>query len=235
MNAYHDEILRSIQAISKTTSKPFHDGQSYCGTKDFFYDLTTAEKRTITKEFRKNYPEITFSEFISLLDSLNESGSYEEKTLASMLLAVYPKHLDLITPEHIGKWLKNLEGWAEIDTLCQSNFGATQILKDWNVWERALLRFSQSTHVSQRRASLVLLTKPVREAWDKRLQSLSFRNIELMKSEKDILITKAVSWLLRSMVRHYRSDVVGYLDAQAHTLPAIALRETRRKIETGKK
>ncbi len=235
MNTYHVEILHSIQAISKTSQKPFHDGQSYCGTKDFFYDLTTAQKRTIIKEFRKKYPEITFAEFILVLDSLNESGSYEEKTIASMLFAVYPNHLNHITPTHIGKWLKNLEGWAEIDTLCQSNFGATQILNDWNVWESALEQFSQSTHISQRRASLVLLTKPVREVWDERLKSLAFRNIESLKSEKDILITKAISWLLRSMVKHYRSDVVSYLDAQAHTVPAIALRETRRKIETGKK
>ncbi len=235
MNTYHDEILRSIEATSKTSQKPYHDGQSYCGTNDFFYDLTTAEKRAITKEFKKKYPEITFAEFILVLDSLNESGSYEEKTLASMLLSVYPNHLAHITPKHVEKWLKNLEGWAEIDTLCQSNFGATQILNDWNVWESALEQFSQSTHITQRRASLVLLTKPVREATDERLKGLAFRNIELLKSEKDILITKAISWLLRSMVKHYRREVSTYLDVCAATLPAIALRETRRKLETGRK
>lgn len=49
------------------------------------------------------------------------------------------------------------------------------------------------------------------------------------------MITKAVSWLLRSMIRHYKQEVSDYVDANINTLPKIAVRETLVKLKTGKK
>jgi 3-methyladenine DNA glycosylase AlkD len=66
-----------------------------------------------------------------------------------------------------------------------------------------------------------------------RLAEEAFRRIEKLKSEKEIMITKAISWVLRSMIRHYRSEVSNYVDQNAATLPKIAVRETRVKLDTG--
>ena len=49
------------------------------------------------------------------------------------------------------------------------------------------------------------------------------------------MITKAISWLLRSMIRHYKNEVSDYVNAQADTLPKIAVRETLVKLKTGRK
>jgi 3-methyladenine DNA glycosylase AlkD len=50
-----------------------------------------------------------------------------------------------------------------------------------------------------------------------------------------ILITKAVSWLLRNLVKHYRTEVEAYLRSNEGRLPAIAVRETFNKLKTGRK
>lgn len=59
--------------------------------------------------------------------------------------------------------------------------------------------------------------------------------VERLKGERPILITKAVSWLLRSMALRHGTAVAAYLDANAASLPAIAVRETRTKLATGTK
>ena len=81
----------------------------------------------------------------------------------------------------------------------------------------------------------MLLTRPTRTSSDPRYRDLAFEVIERLKSERPILITKAVSWLLRSMAVRHGLAVAAYLDAQAASLPAIAVRETRTKLRTGTK
>ena len=56
-----------------------------------------------------------------------------------------------------------------------------------------------------------------------------------MKSERPILITKAVSWLLRALADRHHAAVTAYIDANEATLPKIAIREARTKLKTGTK
>jgi 3-methyladenine DNA glycosylase AlkD len=81
----------------------------------------------------------------------------------------------------------------------------------------------------------VLLTGPVHYSDDRRLSNLAFSTIATLEHERDILITKAVSWLLRSLLTRHRTEVSHYLDDHAQTLPKLAIRETRTKLETGTK
>jgi 3-methyladenine DNA glycosylase AlkD len=98
-----------------------------------------------------------------------------------------------------------------------------------------LVRLVSDGNVHKRRASLVLLTKPVRDSENKRLADLAFANIDRLKNERSILVTKAISWLLRDLIRHHRERVETYLFENSDCLPKIAIRETRRKLLTGKK
>jgi 3-methyladenine DNA glycosylase AlkD len=81
----------------------------------------------------------------------------------------------------------------------------------------------------------VLLCSPVRKHEDEYLATQAIANIEKLKHEKEILITKAISWLLRSMVKHHKKQVASYIEKNKSTLPAIAVRETMMKLTTGKK
>jgi 3-methyladenine DNA glycosylase AlkD len=81
----------------------------------------------------------------------------------------------------------------------------------------------------------VLQNRSARTDPDPRLGELALETIETLKGERDIIITKAVSWLLRSLAAQHPDKVARYLDAQGPTLPAIAVRETRIKLTTGRK
>ncbi len=81
----------------------------------------------------------------------------------------------------------------------------------------------------------MLLAAPTRTSDDARFRDLAFAVVERLKAERPILITKAVSWLLRSMALRHGPAVTAYLEANAASLPAIAVRETRTKLATGTK
>jgi 3-methyladenine DNA glycosylase AlkD len=104
-----------------------------------------------------------------------------------------------------------------------------------DAWTRFLAKLSRSKSIAKRRASLVFYTSPISHCNADALAIAALGNVERLKNEKDILITKAISWLLRSMVRHHRQRVESYLDEHGTSLPAIAVRETRVKLRTGKK
>lgn len=232
MNTYHKEILNAIKSIKPTRDK---ESKKYHGNTHIHYLLSVPTVRIIVKDFVAKHADISFSEFIDLLNSLSTGVSYEEKSIVGKLIEYYPKLRPQIQPEHIDEWLNYLEGWAEIDSLCQSIFMAQDLLHNWTKWKKALVSFSQDKNVSKRRASLVLLTNAVSQTSDDDLIDVAFKNIETLKSEKNILISKAISWLLRSLVKMHKERVILYIEKNKESLPKIAVRETMTKIVYGKK
>ncbi|MGB7339941.1 MAG: DNA alkylation repair protein, partial [Phototrophicaceae bacterium] len=132
-------------------------------------------------------------------------------------------------------WIDCLSGWREIDTTCQSNYTAKDILAQWDNWQPFLLDLARRDTIQHRRASLVLLVKPVRESTDERLITTALYNVDTLKHESDKLITKAISWILRESIKRHRQRVGDYVQNNSDSLPAIAFREFTKKYETGKK
>lgn len=233
MNQHHQKILAEINKFEQSPKK--YGDRNYLGTTSEQYKLTNPQKWQIAKNWARENKDISFKDFVYLLDSLSKGSSHEEKTIAGMILFLFPKLRSRITPKEVNRWLENRHGWSEVDNLCQNNLKYQDFYLEWPTWEKALRNFSKDKNVHVRRASLVLLTGPVNYCPDKKLSDLAFENIESLKSEKDILITKAVSWLLRSLVKHHKSEVANYLDANKAFLPKIAVREVSYKLLYGVK
>lgn len=123
----------------------------------------------------------------------------------------------------------------EVDVICQSAYTAPEVLANWQNWEKLIKDYSKSMNIQVRRASLVLQNPSVRKSNDQKIRHLAYETIDKLKPEREILITKAVSWLLRSLVILNKEEVKNYLIKNKLTLPKIAYRETLRKISTGKK
>jgi len=233
MNPLHKEILEQIQQHSgKPTQHTFLN--SYLGNSHPRYPISIPVLRKIAKEWMKAHRDLPVSKFSSLLTSLIKGKSSTEKTMVGILLDNSSIDQRKFDPELFNTWLNYLEGWAEVDSLCTGRYSDSEILSQWKTWKPLLIRFSKSNNIHKRRASLVLLCSPLRKSDDARLVSLALQNVKKLKSEKEILITKAISWVLRSMVKHHRTELEVFIKQEAG-LPAIAVRETMRVLETGKK
>lgn len=233
MNPLHKEILVQIQQhAGKPTHHTFLDG--YLGNSHPRYPISIPALRTIAREWMKAHRELSVSKFGALLSSLIKGKSSTEKCMVGILLDYSTPDQRTFDPKLFNTWLNYVEGWAEVDSLCTGRYSDSEIPGQWKVWKPQLIQFSKSKNIHKRRASLVLLCSPLRKSDDHRLVSMALQNVGQLKNEKEILITKAISWVLRSMVKHNRAAVEKFLK-EGSGLPAIAVRETKRVLETGRK
>ena len=235
-NALHRELTNELEKHVGQKHKFSMGIQRYIGTNKPCYSISASSRKEMLRKWLLDHRNLTFEEYRELLLSLAQGESHEEISLVGALLGAFPKLRGiLLEPEILNELLERTEGWAEVDSIAQSNFTAREILADWERWRKVILELSENSNAHKRRAALVILTMPVREARDQHLANLAFQLIEKLKGEKDILITKAISWILRDLIKNFREEVEEYMKDKGDTLPAIARREVKRKLETGRK
>jgi len=234
-NRHHLLILAELRKHArKASDSQLQKMKSYIGTTKPFYLMQTGVERQIARDWVRKHSDLSRDECVALLTSLYRGESHNEICMASRLLGS-AKIRKNVAPRFIDAWLSRVEGWGETDSICQSNFSGEEVLAKWEEWENLLKKLVFDENVHKRRASLVLLTRPVRESADRRLADLAFANIDRLMCERSILITKAVSWLLRDLIKNHRQRVAAHLDENEALLPRIAVRETRNKLLTGRK
>jgi 3-methyladenine DNA glycosylase AlkD len=230
--SYYNQAIRLLIANKgKRSGLPV----GYGGNNDPSLCIKIPILKMIAKDFLAVNKTISDGEFEMLLDRLYSGRYDDEKCFASKLLSLNHQYRRKINPRKLDRWLNTLYGWSQVDSLCQSTFSAKEILTNWPEWEKVIRKFSTDKNINKRRASLVLLIRSLRESGDSKLRKIAFENIDKLKLEKDILITKAISWILREMVKLHKDKIANYLNKNSKSLPRIALRETRRKLETGRK
>lgn len=225
---FHD-FVRSHGADKRGDS--FHAS----GSTRVHYGLSNPTMRGFVKTWAAAHPDLTFDDWRETLDALYQAESIDEACMAGFMLGHYGKFRRMLPLATLDSWIGHLQGWREIDTTCQSNFSAKEVLNAWHQWEPFLVDLSKRETIQHRRASLVLLVKPVRESSDSRLIAIGLANVERLKHETDKLITKAISWLLRQAIKQHREAVAAYVVENEASLPRIAVREFHKKLETGKK
>lgn len=230
----HAKLLAEIKKCARPRKPGIVENDSYGGSGHPFYNVSVPGRRDIAKSWLADHKADT-DLILATVESLFNGPSHEEKTLAEMLIALNRPARERVKPKDIERWLGLLNGWAEVDGLCQNVFADHEMLAAWPAWEKLIQRLSKSRDINKRRASLVLLTRPVHVSDDPRFAALAFALIEQLKGERDIMITKAISWLLRSLTTKHAPEVHRYLKEAADSLPKVAVRETKTKLATGTK
>jgi 3-methyladenine DNA glycosylase AlkD len=223
MRTHHKVLLAGLEKHQRPNRAHSQANDSYLSSGHRYYDVSIPNLRALAKAWLKDNKGIADAEFVAVLDGLYRGRSYEEKVLASILLSYHRAGRSTVGTGQLDAWLDGLVGWAEVDAICA-----------WPEWRRFIRALARDRNINKRRAALVLLTAPVRNSDDARLAALGFEMIEQLKPERDKMITKAVSWLLRSMTGHHQRAVAGYLRENRRSLAAVAVRETARKIATGR-
>ncbi len=235
MHLFHGQILAQIQMVSKKSHVPSKLPDGYGGNDDFHYGLTASQRKDIVQNVLEGNKKMRPEDIKKGINSLYKTDSSDEKYCAGIILQKRKDVREIVEPGDVDKWLSNLKGWAEVDSLCQSVFTKDDYVKNWKKWKEFIIKLSKDKTINKRRASLVLLVKPVRDSADEVFSRQAFENIDRLKYERDKLITKAISWLLRTLIKHHRDEVESYLVRNQKSLPAIAVRETRAKLLTGRK
>lgn len=209
--------------------------QRYLGTPRLVLGVRADDLRKLTKATARHYAGWPDAAWLALLDQLYTGDLFEQRSLAGMLLGALHPLRHRLELARLRTWLAGQNGWAEVDTTCQSAWTDKEVLARWDEWELFLDELSQADNISLRRASLVLLVSPLRHNADPRLTARALANVQRLQHERGAMITKAVSWVLRSMVAEQPATVHRYLEENARALQATVVREVRKKLETGRK
>ncbi len=233
MNTVRSKLVQAMRAAARPT--PPIQGQAYLGTTSITLNVGAPELRELARDWVKANLDLAAEDVLELCDQLFAGRTHQEKALAAIIVGYAHKARAGASLGRVDRWLGHLHGWAEVDALCSNVFQCEEMLADWAKWKALLNRLSREGNINKRRASLVLLTGPVRYSDDERLSTLAFALVGRLKGERDILVTKAISWLLRNLSLRHKSEVAHYLKVNEATLPRLAVRETLLKLKTGTK
>ena len=219
--------------LTQNENSPTRKGQDTSKTRPH-YGIRQPELHAFIKSWSQANA-LSYDEWITALNDLFTGKWLEEKLFAGILLDQFPKYRIQLPLAKFDTWLGQLEGWQEVDNTCQSTFSAKELLARWDEWKPFLRRLSTDDNIHKRRASIVLLLPSLSKSPDDRFWSLAVMNINQIRHEKDKLISKAISWVLRTSIRHHRDGVTGYITDSKANLPAFVVREVETKLKTGKK
>ena len=227
-----DYFAQFAEFLEANATNPGHtQSEQYTGSSHQIYGIRAPILKAFVKDWlREHRAALDMASFLQLLDSLMATDILETRALAGYVMGNHAALRTELPLDKLATWLLACEGWAEVDALVQSSFTYKEMATRWDEWVTLLRALAVSENISQRRASLVLLVGAVRNAPDRHYVELALENVEKLKHERHKLITKAISWVMREALKQHPDIIRDYLAANADSLPAVAVRETRQKL-----
>jgi 3-methyladenine DNA glycosylase AlkD len=199
-----------------------------------FYGARVGDLRAQAAGWRRGHPRATPAEVAALADRLWHTGIREEQLVACFVLAGNRAALAATDPERVRAWCALLDNWETTDQLGMNVLGPLVAL-DPAARLRLLEAMAADLHPWTRRVALVACTRLARAGdaarWWPRVAGL----VLALAADRLAALPKASSWVLRSWLGPCPAEVAAFVDANAGTLPAVAVRETRTKLATGAK
>ena len=199
-----------------------------------FYGARVGDLRALAGGWRRGHPMATPAEVAAQADRLWRAGIREEQLVACFLLAGDPAALAATDPDRVRAWSALLDNWETTDQLGMNVLGPLVALDP--AGRLGLLEaMAADPHPWTRRVALVACTRLARAGdaarWWPRVAGL----VLALAGDRQAALPKASSWVLRSWLGPCPAEVAAFVDANAGTLPAVAVRETRTKLATGTK
>lgn len=218
------KIEQRVRDLSRTTSKG--QAAAYHGTSLEFIGLYKDQMVEIVREFSQDLP----ASWEECADALMSSPVFDVRVIGLVLAIKYQKKFSRSHWSLFTKWLKNSEGWAMIDTI-SCDLLAPVIVKHPELVAKTV-PWRTSRNLWLRRASLIIFCAPIREG---RFAEEAFSAAHALAADFDPMIVKAESWILRNSIKHFRKQVIEFLQEHEDVLGKQALREVRTKLKTGRK
>jgi 3-methyladenine DNA glycosylase AlkD len=218
--------VAAVESRLKALGKRAHHGPSYVGTTLDFWSVTIPNIRRLVRDLAADLP----APWDDCAQALWERPVYDLRILAILLAAHHhpsyqKKHWTLLTG-----WLQESEGWAMVDTLCCDALAPMLITyPDLAAKTRS---WPRSKNLWVRRASLVIFCVPVGKG---QFAEQALDHAAQLLADRDPMIVKAESWILRTALKHFRTDVDAFLTAHESACAPLILREVRTKLTTGRK
>jgi 3-methyladenine DNA glycosylase AlkD len=226
------DLLQSLSALADPTRIDFAE-RTY-PTKLQVIGVTNPNLRLVLKELKAEVKNEDGRTVIDLAHTMIKEEVFELHWLAYELIGSRKKTLSALTRQDIDALNVHLDNWVLTDTFCGKVLGFAW--REGLVDDAYLLNLQKSADLWQRRLAVVATTAlniPANGG-----KGASAQTLLLCKgavADHHPMISKAVSWALRTLIKWDREGVEEFLEAHEDRLAKLVTREVRRKLETGKK
>lgn len=166
---------------------------------------------------------------VRLAQALVDSRTFDGRMVAYDVLGAHRAALGSLRAADIGVLGRGLDNWASVDHFASHVTGA--VWRMGGVDDARVLRWADSSDRWWRRlalASTVSLNLPSRGGHGDTPRTLMV--CERLVDDRDEMVEKALSWALRTLIRHDRDAVAGFLDRfRDRVMPRVA-REVGQKL-----
>lgn len=197
------------------------------------YGLRVPQLRDIARAWGRAHQQIAHDDLVALVDSLWNGESREERMLFTYLLEHYKHLVPDLTRAQFERWRRGLDNWEMTDGL--GWVMALWLLADPDTRLDYLGDLIADEDVWSRRLALVATTPINRGHTGFTIPDLTLELVDRVKEERHPMITKAVSWALREMIKTHPDRVAAYLEENREVLAAHVVREVNNKLRTGLK
>ncbi len=198
------------------------------------HGLRVFEIRKIVRSWRSQHKDIDLDDLLALVEALWAGPSREERLVALELLQHYPDSIPQLTWEHFDRWRRDLDSWELTDVLGLGVLGvwvaAEQEHRAWHLWD-----LIADQDVWSRRLGVVGGIGLNRALQTVESATLVLEMVDQVKEDRHPMITKAVSWTLRTLGTRHSDTVLAYLEANEEVLARHVVREVTNKLTTGRK
>jgi 3-methyladenine DNA glycosylase AlkD len=198
------------------------------------YGVRVPNLRRIARDWQRAHQQVARDDLLALVEALWDGASQEERALAIELLAGHRRHIPGLMWDDFDRWRRRLDNWGLTDALGSSVLGPW-LLADPDARLSHLWTLIADEDVWSRRLALVATVPINRGRTGPAIPDLTLALIDCVKAERQLMMTKAVSWALREMIKAHPERVGDYIQENRAVLAAHVVREVNNKLRTGLK
>lgn len=223
-----DDITQRLKALG-TGTRQVHRPSVQCD-----FGVYTADLRGVVRDYKSRLASQTAEDVYQVALTLLGKQVTECRQAGYELIAGHQGARESLTPKRIEALGQGIDNWACVDSFCCTLVG--RAWREGRISDVTIMRWSQSQDVWWRRAAVVA-TVPLNLKSHGGLGDTK-RTLMVCRpllDDKAIMVQKAISWALRSLVTWDRESVQAFLTEQSGTVSALVRREVLHKLRTGKK
>jgi 3-methyladenine DNA glycosylase AlkD len=192
------------------------------------------DQRVVVKELLKKLKGKDVEDVIRISKRLVETDIFECQQVAYEILDKNKKARGALTQKDLEDLRKGLDNWVSVDTY--SGYLAGVAWREGTLSDDVIEKWAHSDNFWERRTavvSTVALNQKARGGTGDVKRTLWI--CEMVASDKQNMVAKALSWALRELSKVEREPVIEFMEKYDDVLPSRVKREVRKKLETGKK
>lgn len=235
MKNNHNIITNLIKSLENSSEeKRLEYGLKSYPSKLKIIGVNSKNQDLILKDMKIETKNYNVDDKIEFAKELVSTDIFEVHRIAYKYLGSYKNVLDKLTIDDIEFLGQNLDNWVLVDLYSINIIG--YCLREGKIDLEFVKDYFKSSDVWIRRIPLsatIALNQKANGGKGDSKRTLEICSLAV--NDHEAMISKALSWALRELVKVDRDSVVKFINSYEKELDKKVLREVRKKIETGKK